>query len=82
MPASDDVVALVLALRHAEVQIEAITVVAGNIPVAQGVQNGVCKKLCVWDDFFAEKIIPYTQFFTNSKIPLWKYIVTICCNIL
>ena len=30
-------------------------------------KNRVCKKLCVWNDFFAEKIIPYTQFFTNSK---------------
>jgi purine nucleosidase len=39
--ASDDAVALVMALRHAEVQIEAITVVAGNVPVGQGVQNAL-----------------------------------------
>jgi purine nucleosidase len=37
--ASDDAVALVMAVRHPDVQIEAITVVAGNVPLAQGVQN-------------------------------------------
>ena len=39
--ASDDAVALVMALRHPGVIIEAITVVAGNVPVAQGVQNAL-----------------------------------------
>ncbi len=39
--ASDDAVALVMALRHPEVQVEAITVVAGNMPVEQGVQNAL-----------------------------------------
>lgn len=39
--ASDDAVALVMALRHPDVQLEAITVVAGNVPVAQGVQNAL-----------------------------------------
>ena len=39
--ASDDAVALVLAMRHPGVQIEAITVVAGNVPVDQGVQNAL-----------------------------------------
>jgi len=39
--ASDDAVALVLALRHPGVQVEAITVVAGNVPVDQGVQNAL-----------------------------------------
>ncbi len=36
--ASDDAVALVLALRHPGVTIEAITVVAGNVPLPQAVQ--------------------------------------------
>jgi hypothetical protein len=31
-------------------------------------ETRVCKKLCVWDDFFCEKIIPYTQFFTHSVL--------------
>ena len=39
--ASDDAVALVMALKHPELQVEAITVVAGNIPVEQGVQNAL-----------------------------------------
>jgi purine nucleosidase len=39
--ASDDAVALVMALRHPNVQVEAITVVAGNVPVEQGVQNAL-----------------------------------------
>jgi purine nucleosidase len=37
--ASDDAVALVMALRHPGVAVEVITVVAGNVPLAQGVQN-------------------------------------------
>jgi len=39
--ASDDAVALVLALRDPAVQVEAITVVAGNVPLDQGVQNAL-----------------------------------------
>ncbi|MEI7769499.1 MAG: nucleoside hydrolase [Chloroflexales bacterium] len=39
--ASDDAVALVMALRHADVQVEAITIVAGNVPLVQGVQNAL-----------------------------------------
>jgi hypothetical protein len=39
--ASDDPVGLVMALTHPEVQVEAITVVAGNVPVDQGVQNAL-----------------------------------------
>ncbi len=39
--ASDDAVALVMALRHPEVCVEAVTVVAGNVPVEQGVQNAL-----------------------------------------
>ena len=38
---SDDAVALVMALQHPGVQVEAITVVAGNVPVEQGVQNAL-----------------------------------------
>lgn len=39
--ASDDAVALVLALRNPAVRVEAITVVAGNVPLDQGVQNAL-----------------------------------------
>jgi purine nucleosidase len=39
--ASDDAVALLVALRHSDVDVRAITVVAGNVPVEQGVQNAL-----------------------------------------
>ncbi len=39
--ASDDAVALVMALQHPHVQVEAITVVAGNVPLEYGVQNAL-----------------------------------------
>ncbi|HZR94739.1 MAG TPA: nucleoside hydrolase [Gaiellaceae bacterium] len=39
--ASDDAVALLLALRRPDVDVRAITVVAGNVPVDQGVQNAL-----------------------------------------
>lgn len=39
--ASDDAIALVMAMQHPGVQIEAITVVAGNVPVDQAVQNAL-----------------------------------------
>ncbi len=47
--ASDDAVALVMALRYPDVEVEAITVVAGNVPLEQGLQNalytvGLCQK--------------------------------------
>ena len=38
---SDDAVALVMALNNSKISIEAITVVAGNIPVEQGLQNAL-----------------------------------------
>lgn len=39
--ASDDAVALIMALRSAEVKVVAITVVAGNVSVAQGTSNAL-----------------------------------------
>lgn len=39
--ASDDAVALIMALRSASVRVAAITVVAGNVPVAQATSNAV-----------------------------------------
>ena len=38
---SDDAVALVMAMQYPGVEIEAITVVAGNVPVDQAVQNAL-----------------------------------------
>ncbi|MCY3780858.1 MAG: nucleoside hydrolase [Chloroflexi bacterium] len=39
--ASDDAVALVMALRHPDIDVKAITVVAGNVPLPQAVQNAL-----------------------------------------
>ncbi len=39
--ASDDAVALIMAVNHPGIQIEAITVVAGNVSLEQGVQNAM-----------------------------------------
>lgn len=39
--ASDDAVALVMALQHPDIDVRAITVVAGNVPLAQAVQNAL-----------------------------------------
>lgn len=39
--ASDDAVALIMALREPEVRVAAITVVWGNVPVEQGVRNAL-----------------------------------------
>ena len=39
--ASDDAVALVMALQHEDIDVRAITVVAGNVPLRQAVQNAL-----------------------------------------
>ena len=39
--ASDDAVALVMALNYPAVKIEAITLVAGNVSLAQGLQTAL-----------------------------------------
>src|SRR6202049_2365359 len=39
--ASDDAVALIMALRAPDVRVAAITVVAGNVPVAQATSNAL-----------------------------------------
>ena len=39
--ASDDAVALVLALQHSDIDVQAITVVAGNVPLGQAMQNAM-----------------------------------------
>jgi len=45
--ASDDAVALVMALRNPGVHVEAITVVAGNMPIEKGLQNALyTRDLC------------------------------------
>ena len=45
--ASDDAVALIMALRAADVQVKAMTIVSGNVTVDQGVRNALyTRELC------------------------------------
>jgi len=45
--ASDDAVAILMALRTPEIQVDAITTVSGNVPVAMGTRNaGTVVELC------------------------------------
>jgi purine nucleosidase len=39
--ASDDAVALIIALRHPDIEVRGISVVAGNVPLDMGVQNAL-----------------------------------------
>lgn len=39
--ASDDAVALIMALRHPEIDVVGISIVAGNVPLAMGLQNAL-----------------------------------------
>jgi purine nucleosidase len=48
--ASDDAVALLMALRHPGVAVEAVTVVAGNVPLDQAVQNALYTRDLVGSD--------------------------------
>jgi purine nucleosidase len=48
--ASDDAVALLMALRHPDADVRAITVVAGNVPVEQAVQNALYTRDLVGSD--------------------------------
>jgi purine nucleosidase len=61
--ASDDAVALIMALRAPDVRVAAITTVAGNVPVAQATQNALyVADLC-------ESDVPV---FMGAAQPLWR----------
>lgn len=65
--ASDDAIALIIALRYPGVKIEAITLVAGNVPVEMGIQNALYTcELC-------EVEIPV---FKGAKKPLLRELET------
>jgi len=64
---SDDVVALIMALRSSDVRVSAITVVAGNIPVEQATRNVLCAvELCG----------AQTPVCTGAEKPLLRELVT------
>lgn len=48
--ASDDAVALIMAMRHSEIVVRLVTIVGGNVPVAQGTKNALyVAELCGFD---------------------------------
>ena len=60
---SDDAVAIVMALRHSDVDARAITVVAGNVPLEQGVVNSL---------YFAELCDADVPVFAGADRPLLR----------
>ena len=65
--ASDDAVALIMALRSREVQVAAITVVAGNVAVAQATSNAL---------FTAELCGSDVPVYSGAETPLRRNLVT------
>src|SRR5262244_1547234 len=64
---SDDVVALIMALRSSDVRVSAITVIAGNVPVEQATQNVL---------YTVELCKAETPVFTGAGKPLVRELVT------
>ena len=46
--ASDDAVALIMALRAPDVDVRALTIVSGNVDVQQGVRNALTHARALW----------------------------------
>ncbi len=61
--ASDDAVALIMALRAPDVRVAAITVVAGNVPVAQATRNAL---------YVAELCGSDVPVYSGAERPLWR----------
>ncbi len=64
---SDDVVALIMALRSSDVRVSAITVIAGNVPVEQATQNVL---------YTVELCKAETPVFAGAGKPLVRELVT------
>jgi purine nucleosidase len=64
--ASDDAVALIMALRSRDVRVAAITVVAGNVPVAQATSNAL---------FTAELCGADVPVYSGAEVPLLRKLV-------
>ena len=64
---SDDAVAVLMALRHGDVDVRAITVAAGNVPLAQGVLNAL---------YFVELCGADTPVYAGADRPLLREYVS------
>ncbi|HWD00449.1 MAG TPA: nucleoside hydrolase [Candidatus Sulfopaludibacter sp.] len=61
--ASDDAVALIMALRAPDVRVRAITTVAGNVPVEQATRNAL---------YVAELCGSETPVYAGARGPIWR----------
>ena len=64
---SDDAVAILMALRHPEVDVRAITVVAGNVPLPQGLVNSL---------YFTELCETHAPVYAGADRPLLREYVS------
>ena len=64
---SDDAVAILMALRHSDIDVRAITVVAGNVPLEQGLQNSL---------YFAELCDADVPVYAGADRPLLREYVS------
>ncbi len=64
---SDDAVAVLMALRHSNIDVKAITVIAGNVPLAQGVENSL---------YFVEHCDADTPVYAGADRPLLREYVS------
>ncbi len=64
---SDDAVAIVMAMRHSDVDVRALTVVAGNVPLEQGVRNAL---------YFAELCDADVPVYAGADRPLLREYVS------
>ena len=64
---SDDAVAVLMALRHSDIDVLAITVVAGNVPLEQGIENAL---------YFAELCQANTPVYGGADRPLSREYVS------
>jgi len=65
--ASDDAVALIIALRHPEIEVVGISIVAGNVPLAMGLQNAL---------YTAEMCGSPVPIYAGADRPLKRVLVT------
>ncbi len=64
---SDDAVAVLMALRHSDIDVKAITVVAGNVPLEQGIENTL---------YFVELCGATTPVYAGAERPLLREYVS------
>lgn len=64
---SDDAVAVLMALRHSDIDVAGITVVAGNVPLRQGVENAL---------YFVELCAAQTPVYAGAERPLLREYVS------